>query len=494
MKKIVSLILVVLMLGTMLISCQQIESEGGETLPSVVVPSGDVNTTDTDANNFQNDRLPTGAELEALGFAGTEVKILSWDKEEAQTFPKEDSDNDPIKSKLYYHWRSIEERFGITFKTDYTDSEWSDNPKFLVDARSDSSRYDLMQTQTLYPNTLAMEGRLVNLLPLGFPDLEMPWWPASTSEWSQNGALFFISSNSSVMSISNMAVVFVNSGLITSKGNADPVQSVLRGNWTLDEVTKISKSFAGEAANAPVDQRIYGFVVDHFSRWDCMYYACGFSSIKNVNGVGTLGYDEESELQAISAAVDRFAPLMSGDGTEVKTYHADTATELYQGRTAMFLGYMQYIRSLEDTESYTVVPMPMLNADQYDTLGYRTVHRDYADVWCMPTTTQNKVLSGMILEANASGEYRNVGPYYYEEYLKDRYANGTTGRECFDILRQSVVYDLGRLAGVSGSGFWRLCFMDGYNNNYVTNYRKSAVVVEEKLQKVLDAYEKYKNN
>jgi hypothetical protein len=36
--------------------------------------------------------------------------------------------------------------------------------------------------------------------------------------------------------------------------------------------------------------------------------------------------------------------------------------------------------------------------------------------------------------------------------------------------------------------------MDGYSNNYVADDRKRAVVVEEKLQKVLDAYEKYKNN
>jgi hypothetical protein len=68
-----------------------------------------------------------------------------------------------------------------------------------------------------------MEGRLANLMKLGFPDLEMPWWPASTEEWSQHGALFFISSNSSVMSINNMAVIFVNPGLITAKGNADPL-------------------------------------------------------------------------------------------------------------------------------------------------------------------------------------------------------------------------------------------------------------------------------
>ena len=500
MKRVVSVFLVALMLTAMLVSCQQpIDDEKGEgTLPSDVIPTGDVDTTDTDANQFQNDRLPTGAELEKLGFAGSEVKVLSWEEQEHQTFPKEDSSSDPIKSKLFYHWKGIEERFGITFQTDYTESNWSENPKFLVDARSEANRYDLMQTQTLYPITLAMEGRLVNLMKLSYPDLEMPWWPESTSEWSQHGALFFIASNSSVMSIGNMAVVFVHAGLITQKGNTDPVQSVLRGLWTVDEMTKISKSFAGEAQNTAADERIYGLVVDHVSRVDSLYYSCGFSSVKNVNGVGTLAFDEESELQAIDAAIESFEPLYAGLGNEVKQYQTvvDTA-ELYQSRAAMVLGYMEMIRKLEDTEAYTVVPTPMLNEAQYDTLGYRTVQADYADVWCVPTTTSNRVLSGMLLEANASSEYRNVGPYFFEEYLKDRYTSGAQGRACFDLLRDSLVYDLGRVGHLTGIGtehLWRRCFNNGFNNTFVTAYRSEAVTRSNALKEVLDAYEKYVNN
>ena len=494
------MLLVVLMLAAALASCQQPVDDGGDTLPSDVIPSGDVDTTDTDANNYQNDRLPTGAELEKMNLAGSEVRVLSWEEQEHQTFPKGDSDNDPIKSKLYYHWKGIEERFGITFKTDYTSSEWSDNPKFLVDARSESAQYDLMQTQSLYPITLAMEGRLVNLMKLGFPDLEMPWWPASTEEWSQHGALFFISSNSSVMTISQMVIYYVNTGLITAKGNADPVQSVLRGTWTVDEVTKISKSFAGEAENSTEDSRIYGFVVDDPSRLDCMYYSLGFSSIKNINGVGTLGFDEESELQEITKAIDKLQPLFSGYGKEVKVHGYNSrgeTRELYVGRAAMYLGHMDMIRTLEDTESYTVVPLPMLDEEQFDTMGYRTVQSDYANVWCMPRTTKNKVLSGMILEANASSEYRNVGPYFYEEYLKDRYANGVTGRQCFDVLRDSIVYDFGRACQRVDLGtekYWRPCFLNGHNNSFLTEYRKEEKVKANALSEVLAAYEKYANN
>ena len=496
MKRFVAMLLVLLTLT--LCSCQKVEgSDGEETLNSDVIPSGTIDQNDTDANEYQNDRLPTGAALESLGFAGREVRVLSWDKQEHQTFPKGNSENDPIKSKLYYHWKGIEERFDITFKTNYTDSEWSGNPKFLIDARSDAAQYDLMQTQTLYPITLAMEGRLVNLMKLGFPDLEMPWWPDSTEEWSQHGALFYIASNSSAMSISNMYVVFVNAGLITAKGNADPVQSVLRGTWTVDEMTKISKSFAGEAANLPLDERIYGFVVDEDSTWASFYYGCGFNSVINVNGVGTMGYDEESELQAISAAIDSFESLMLGYGVEVKGNSGDDATEMHQGRTAMLLGFMEHIRSLENTEAYTVVPVPMLNEKQYDTMGYRTVQRDWADVWCVPRTTQSKQLSGMLLEANASSEYRNVGPYYYEEYLKDRYANGAAGRECFDILRNSLVYDFGRTMQALNFGaewYFRTCFRGGFVNSFVAEAKAGMTASKAQLQEVLDAYQKYVDN
>jgi len=302
------------------------------------------------------------------------------------------------------------------------------------------------------------------------------------------------------MCISNMAVVFVNDGMITSKGGASPVQSVLRGVWTVEEMTKLSKLFAGAAENADEASRIYGLVVDDGSRMDCLYYSCGFSSIvNNADGIGEYAYDDESELEAISKAVNKFSDLLSGE--EMIIHDGDDFTEMNEGRTAMLIGYMEFIRTLEKTEEYTVVPLPMLDEKQFDTMGYRTVHRDYTDVWCMPTTTANKTLSGIVLEANASSEYRLVGPFYYEQYLKDRYANGADGRACFDILRDSVVYDLGRAGQVAGLGaeaFWRPCFYTGgakaFENVFATKYKESASERATNLKEVLANFEKYVNN
>jgi len=462
-------------------------------------PGGVVDRVDTDCNGYQNDRLPNGEALKALGFEGSTVKILSWEEEEAQTFPKENSETDPLKGKLWVHYRGIEERFAITFSPSWYSSHTSDQEDFLTAARADDAAYDLIQTRSIFPATLAIEGRLCNLRTLGYPDLEMPWWPDSVDQWTQNGSLFFIASNSSAMGISNMSVVFVNDGMITAKGGASPVQSVLRGVWTVEEMTNISKLFAGAAETADGENRIYGLSVDHYSRMDSMYYACGFhSTINNAEGVAELGYDEESELRAITAAIQKFEELMTGP--QVVMYANDTPDDMNEGRTAMLLGYMQYLRNLECAKDYTVVPLPMLDEAQYDTVGYRTVHRDRTDVWCMPTTTANKTLSGMVLEAMASSEYRLVGPFYYERFLKAHYANGADGRACFDILRDSVVYDFGRVMqseGIGAEAYWIPCFWtDGlkYDNVFAEKYKATSGEKGDDLQNILDKFAQYRNN
>ncbi|MBQ7354800.1 MAG: hypothetical protein IJW62_04690, partial [Clostridia bacterium] len=233
MKRVLSLVLVLLMLAGMLLSCQK--QEDPYTNPdgsSTVVPDGEVDLERVDEEGYVADRLPTGDALAALGFAGSTVKVLGYEEEMDQTFPKEDSSSDPIKSKLYYHWKGIEEQFDITFNVKHQLAHMAHQTEFFTEARSDSANYDLIQTQSLFPISLATEGRLCNLMKLGFPDREMPWWPESVYQYSQYGGLYFIGSNSSACGISNMSAIFVDDEMIKSKGEASPVESVLRGVWT----------------------------------------------------------------------------------------------------------------------------------------------------------------------------------------------------------------------------------------------------------------------
>ena len=504
MKKILAMVLVLLMLASMLLACQKQEDPTSDPTNPAVVPQGD--TTQEDDHGYVADRLPTGAELESLGFAGSTLKIMGYEEDEAQTLPKEDSTEDPLKSVLYNHWGSVKERFDISFEVKYVKGRYQHKTTFFTEARADDAMYDLIQTESLFPMELATEGRLCNLKNLGFPDLEMPWWPESVELFTQHGGLYMIGSNTSACGISNMTLIFIDDGVITSKGMASPVESVIRGVWTVEEMTNIVKLFAGAAENATEETRYYGLVVDHTSRPTALYYSSGFDTVvNNADGVGELAYDEESEIEAISKALNKYEEMFTGAQTKIhRVSDRDVYDELQQGRTAMLLGYMEIIRSMENTEDYTVVPLPLLDEAQSNPeaagKGYRTVHRDCFDMWCMPTTTSNKVLSGMVLEANASGEYRKIGPFYYEQYLKDRYANGASGRVCFDILRASVVYDLGRVAG-QGAGFgaqgdFATCLTPatGFVNTFAGNIKGKLESHVINFEKMLENMAKYVNN
>lgn len=501
MKRILSMILVLVMLACIFVGCKKDNEDDENDSSGVAGPSGEVNTADTDSNGYQNDRLPK----DLSKYEGKTVKLLGWSGEEAQTIPKEDSSEDPLKAKLWEHWRGIEDRFGVTFQTTYTDSEWPSQQTFMTAATADNGQYDLIQTQSLFPIVLAEQGYLCNLKNLGYPDLAknaegttaMPWWPDSVDEYSQHGALYFIGSNSSAMSISNMAVIFVNTKLVSEKGLSDPVESVVRGTWTVEEMTNIVKAFTAEAIGKKPTEAVYGLTVDDPSRLDRLYYACGFRSIVNdANGIGQLAYTSDSQLQAITNGVAAFSEIFQDNSAAVNIQAIDDVDIMNQGRTALFLGYMQYIRKLQNTEDWTVVPLPMLDYEQYETTGYVTTYRDYTDMWCMPTTTQDVVLSGMILEANASSEYRQVAPFYYEQYLKDRYSDGVNGRKCFDILRDTVLYDLGivgQIADLGGNGYWRQCFQPSYKNMFTELVKANKSAKEKALENTLAKFEQYKD-
>lgn len=499
------MILVLLMLALVFVGCKKDEEDNGGDNGGVAGPSGDVDTSDVDSNGYQNDRLPK----DLSKYEGKTVKLLGWNNEEHQTIPKEDSTADPIKSALWSHWRGIEDRFGITFNTVYTDSEWSAQQTFITAATADNGQYDLIQTQSLFPIVLAEQGYLCNLKNLGYPDLAktedgsvaMPWWPDSVDEYSQHGALYFINSNSSAMTISNMAVIFVNTKLIAGKGLSDPVESVVRGTWTVEEMTTIVKAFTAEAVGKTASEKIYGLAVDHASRMDRLYYSCGFRSVVNdANGVGQLAYTSDSQLQAITNGVAAFSEIFQDNAAAVSmgsSSESEDTAPLNEGRAALYLGYMELIRSLQNTEDWTVVPLPMLDYDQMDTVGYVTSYSDYTDMWCMPTTTQDVVLSGMIMEANASSEYRNIAPFYYEQYLQDRYSNYLNGRKCFDILRDSVLYDLGivgTIPGLDANRPWRQCFEGGYSNKFAELIKAQTTTRELALAEVLEKFAQYKDN
>ena len=505
MKRILSLVLVLLMLGSLLVACQ---STPTETPKDTTAQSGDVNsekpddseknpssdTSDggnTDDKGFIKDTLP-----DDIDYDGKKVSMLGWKDCKNTAWPEEGNANDPIQDTSYWHKKSVEDRMGIEFDVYYESAGWSAQATFLTTARSEDAAYDLIQSQLLLPPVLAQEGRLSNLKKLQYPDLEKPWWPDSVELWTQYGALFYIGSNSSANSLGKLTVLFANQNMIAEAGLGNPVKLALRGGWTFEQMRTYSRSFAGLAEANPGE--IYGFACDAASRLDSLYYASGFTgTLNNADGIAELCYDDKETLEQIVNMIDLYVEFFGG--VETKINNTDTK-QLYEETTAFFLGCLELIRKVDDSETYAVLPLPKLTEEQTE---YATIHSDATDIWCIPISASDKELSGIILEANASAEYRSVAPFFFDQYLKKRYSSDAEGMQCFELIRDSIVYDFGKanyFASIHVDNMFRSCFYTyGSNpgvtvkNIFMTEYAKEIEAKRLALTKLLEDYQKYKD-
>ena len=96
---------------------------------------------------------------------------------------------------------------------------------------------------------------------------------------------------------------------------------------------------------------------------------------------------------------------------------------------------------------YGVVPNPKLNEKQpyYTNVGHPFT------TYCIPSyiseTRQNNAAA--TLECLASESHRTVIPPLFEIVMKARYTTDPAAREMFDIIRSSVVFEIGRLFNIN---------------------------------------------
>ena len=144
--------------------------------------------------------------------------------------------------------------------------------------------------------------------------------------------------------------------------------------------------------------------------------------------------------------------------------------------------------------AYQALPMPKLDESQTE---YKTIMNNGFDVWCIPKNAPDKEASGIILEAFASANYRKVSPRFYEDNLKMRYTDTAQGARVYDLIRDSVIYDFGRISqdviGVT-EGLFRNCLWDGslkipsFNNNFISMLDSKEATFASNLAKLLKTY------
>ncbi len=448
-----------------------------------------------DENGYELDSIPADVD-----FGGKTVNMLCWNELIHYIIPTDEESVKPdtVEYELYMRGFELEERLNIKFNITETPGSYGQREQFMTTMRNAATGdFDVVCSYSLLPPVLASEGRLYNLNNLDYPELSKPWWTESVTSWEQFGALYFVADNSHVNLFDSMEVLFVNSQMFEDRGVKNPITDVLEDTWYLETMLQYAKQWEGLAEDSATG--IYGLVVDEWTRLDALYYSLGFDSIrKNEYDEAVLGYVEGTDVERITTALGKLVATFESNYVSFDALDAEGPKLMKEKRVAMEVGTISHLKNLEDL-AYAPIPMPKLDENQDN---YRTILTNAYDLWCVPKVATDKELSGMVIEAFASSDYRTVAPYYFEKRLKLRYASDEVGYEMFELIRGSVHYDFGRISQLSmdeeaavESG-WRRAFSTDMvtltpTNSFATFVAQQKENAQTGLQKLLDKYELY---
>lgn len=441
-----------------------------------------------------------GYELDSIDrtLSGKTIRMLVDSSSKGDVWPEESTNGKYVTNdRTYLRNLQLVERLECNVEIVDGPGEWTGMTKFIqVAEQAQDYELDLICAYSLIPAVLAQRGLLVNLNNLKYPELEKPWWPEMLSSWENDGALYFVSSNSSYRVINAMECVLANRKMINEYKLDSIEDTVISGNWTLETMQEYVKAVD---VNSETE---YGLVVDDHSRMDMFLYGAGnYMTAKNTEGTTELVLFDENNVDKVTTLVNKLYAIFRYRGAILVDgkQNGESNKTILKNAQAMFYGVVglyELADQVSDTNTYIAIPAPKYDDKQE---SYYTIPNNSYDVWCIPKSTADREDSALFLEAIASADYRDSAPYIFDVKFKLRYSSDEKGSQIFDIIRQSFYVDFGRVyanaLGVMEAPF-RSCFWDGSQmiideNGYSSTLEKKTNTYKSNMKTVLAALTKY---
>ena len=163
---------------------------------------------------------------------------------------------------------------------------------------------------------------------------------------------------------------------------------------------------------------------------------------KNTKGIPELSINSNKTVEIFS----KFFTLANSEDVFLQLDQVRMADEdLFSVGRAMFadrgLGTAKSLRSMND--EFGILPWPKFTLED----EYKTVVNGHASLLIMPITVADKNKSGKIIEALCAIGHRDVIPAFYDVSLKTKFARDYESEAMIDIIKDSIIYDLGYISG-----------------------------------------------
>lgn len=477
--------LAILMLVPALASCA--ETVGGEETTAVGAGASTTlgESGETAAPETTRDTLPE------LDFGGEDVHILYWENANNNEFYVEQTDGTEINDVVYRRNENVQERLGFNFVWNGQKGGKSNLESFVNYVRTaiDSGEtLELIAVHSMVMGAVAVEGYLQDLGSVEHINLDAPWWPRDLVENATiHGNTFFVSGDISLNTILGMEGMFFNKDMTKT----DLYDLVHTKQWTIDRMFEESKnSFKDSTGDGKSADDTYGFTT-YSGMINALCIGMGIR-ITDKDADGNIIFSETYASEKTQSILEMLNSRLHNENGWYYTSGWDNAATIFgEGRTLFTMASVRYtVNELSGYDvTYGILPAPLYNSDQEN---YHSLMANTYTMFGIAASCKTASRAGAVIEAMGSEGYHTVTPVVFEVALKARYSNDSQDAMMFDILRESVVMEIGlvfsdQIGGIPSKGLFTMV-----NNkssdwmSYIKSYEKKITKYLGDLNKAFD--------
>ena len=477
MKKISAFALLAALILSSAISCQkQPSAAGGETEAKPDETQAAVVDTAAEEEEKEIDYL---GDLSTDSYDGYNFRILIRKDKISDQYLAEDS-ADPVESAVYKRNKDVEERYGISITaTESSSADYETDALNSILAGDDA--YDIIFPHSRAAFTYAVQGAVLNINDIPSIHLDKPWWSKDIkNSCDLNGKLYVLDGDISMHRLHYAMCLVFNKRIFDELGYDYPYQMVKDGEWTFDEfaylVKKGGADLNGDGVLDPENDQFGYYASEWNGPIEILYTGGGRIYDKNDEGALELTLYSNKTVEIF----DRYFNLTDSDAVYLNSgLRSQRISNFFSQGRAMFadsgLGSAKGLRNMDD--DFGMIPYPKFDEDD----EYATVVNGHAHLAVVPITVSDPERTGAIIEALCAYGSRDVLPAFYDVSLKTKYARDNESEEMMDLIKDSIIYDIGY---VSGGTFQSTGYdlANSANHDFSSYYASKEAAAKNKLK------------
>ena len=475
-------------------------NDGEATTPADNIGGDDQNTPD----QGETTTAPVISNVpDELDFGQKEVVFLTWEEVSMTEFFVESVTGDIIGDEIYERNQQVEEELGIKLVYAAKSGDGDSFNNFVkaveTDISSGSCEYNVVAGYSRSAPLMALNGLAVDLKEMKYIDIESPWWSkALTDECTIRDQLYYCSGDISTNLLWMMTGTFFNKSLIDQLSLEDPYTLVNENKWTLDKMIEMTKGVYNDmdGAGEKDEGDFYGHVIYNINV-DGFFTSCGFIALEK-NASDEIVISPTLGTQKTYDMIEKIGEWVNGPDVIYK--NSTKLRDIFFEERSLFITDRVFIAAGKDNAAqsqskiefvYGIVPVVKYDSNQ--TEWYTSVGHPFTMYAISAGVVDEQLLEACsaTLELMAQKSYEMVTPAVFESAMKVKYAHDNDASRMYDILRENVRFDLGRLYSTQIRDVYKIMRAEAFNNTktFASQYKGMQKFIQKGVDEISAIYE-----